>query len=401
MRVIVIGAGLAGLAAADALCREGCEILVLEARDRVGGRVCSVPFGDAVVERGAEFILPGNSAVTAAASRLGLSLVRKGTRYGDREPVGEAPLSPEAVRAGVEHLQSLPRTAGETVEALLARSALDPATVAAIRARLEVTCAHPASDLDAGVLGEGGSAFGAFDTHTVAGGNGRLAEALAALLVTETVRLSAPATAVRWAEDAVTVTAGGRAYSADRAVIAVPASVIGEIAFDPPLPDTKARALRRVRYGQAAKLFVALRAPAAPSATLSVPGRFWCYTQLAADGRPASYVAAFAGTAQALSQLEVTAGPRRWLDALAALRPDLELDGGSATLSTWADDPWVRGAYSAPAAAAPLDDAELRRPVGRLAFAGEHTAGSEHGTMEGALRSGVRAAHDMLSATLG
>ena len=59
-RVGVIGAGFSGLAAADALRAGGAEVTVLEARDRVGGRVWSVPFGEgAVVERGAEFILPG------------------------------------------------------------------------------------------------------------------------------------------------------------------------------------------------------------------------------------------------------------------------------------------------------------------------------------------------------
>ena len=58
----------------------------------------------------------------------------------------------------------------------------------------------------------------------------------------------------------------------------------------------------------------------------------------------------------------------------------------------------MRGAYSAPSAAAPLDTAELTRPAGPVAFAGEHTAGAMHGTMEGALRSGVRAARDLLAA---
>ena len=88
MRVIVVGAWFAGLAAAEALVRAGADVEVLEARDRVGGRVWSVPFAGAVVERGAEFILPANETVTATAKRLGLPLVRKGTLYGRREPRG-------------------------------------------------------------------------------------------------------------------------------------------------------------------------------------------------------------------------------------------------------------------------------------------------------------------------
>ena len=84
-RVVVVGAGLAGLAAADALRAGGIEVTVLEARDRVGGRVWSVPFAGSVAERGAEFILPQNTAVESLAARFHLPLVRKGTPYGRRK----------------------------------------------------------------------------------------------------------------------------------------------------------------------------------------------------------------------------------------------------------------------------------------------------------------------------
>ncbi len=87
-RVVVLGAGFAGLAAADALRERGSEVTVLEARDRVGGRVWSVPFAGSMVERGAEFILPQNTTIESLAKRFGLSLVRKGTPYGRRAPRG-------------------------------------------------------------------------------------------------------------------------------------------------------------------------------------------------------------------------------------------------------------------------------------------------------------------------
>ena len=397
MRAVVIGAGFAGLAAADELQRAGVEVQVLEARDRVGGRVWSVPFGDATIERGAEFILPGNSAVTETAQRFGLRLIRKGLRYGDRVPAGGEPVSSEQVRSGVQSLSTVPGRAGETLEGVLARAELPAAVKQAICARIEVSCGYPAGDLDAAVVREGAAAFGDFDTHSVQGGNATIAEALAAAVGAQRIQLSAPVERVRWGSGQVEVSAGGAELVADTAVVAVPACALDAIAFDPPLPPSKASALRGVRYGQAAKLFVALRAPAPPSATLSVPGRFWCYTQLLADGLPASFVAAFAGTSQALVELDVAAGPRRWASAVAALAPELELDLDSAILSTWSDDPWARGAYSAPSASSPLDHRELMRPIGRLAFAGEHTAGELHGLMEGALRSGARAAHDLLA----
>jgi monoamine oxidase len=168
------------------------------------------------------------------------------------------------------------------------------------------------------------------------------------------------------------------------------------ITFEPALPPDVASAAQSVRYGQAAKLFVALRAPAPPSATLSVPGRWWCYTQLGPDGRPAPFVGAFAGSPGALERLEVSAGPERWLGELERLRPDLELDPDTALLSTWEGDPWARGAYSAESATSAIETETFRRSLGPLAFAGEHTAGSWHGLMEGALRSGVRAAQQLL-----
>ena len=105
MRVIVAGAGLAGLSAADVLQSAGADVQVLEASDRVGGRVWSVPFFDlATVERGAEFVLPGASALGELAERFGLQLARKGMTYGNREPRGEEPVTTAELVAAVESL---------------------------------------------------------------------------------------------------------------------------------------------------------------------------------------------------------------------------------------------------------------------------------------------------------
>src|SRR4051812_29567866 len=88
-RVAVVGAGPAGLAAATGLVRGGHDVVVLEARDRVGGRVWSQRLRNgAVVEMGAEFILPGNTVVEDTVRRLGLGLWEKGMAYGRREPRG-------------------------------------------------------------------------------------------------------------------------------------------------------------------------------------------------------------------------------------------------------------------------------------------------------------------------
>jgi monoamine oxidase len=399
MKAVVVGAGFAGLAAAASLADAGAEVEVFEARDRVGGRVWSVPFAGGVVERGAEFILPGNETVIATAQRLGLPLVRKGTQYGDREPKGdEHAVSREQVAAAAARISSDPSPAsspGATLADALKSYRLDPAVAEAIRARVEVSCGYPADDLEPSVLRETGAAFGPFDTYTVEGGNDRIARELAAGLG-ESVHLASPVRRVAWDEGGVRIRAGSHVVVADAAVLAVPASTLGAISFDPPLPDDTTAAMLGVRYGQAAKLFVPLGSPAPPSATLSVPGRFWCWTQLGADGAPAPFVGAFAGTPRALERLSVRAGPTEWLTALRSLRPDLELDPGDVLISTWQDDPWARAAYSAESVSSPIRTEVLIRPVGPLAFAGEHTAGEWHAQMEGALRSGERAAQQLL-----
>ena len=178
----------------------------------------------------------------------------------------------------------------------------------------------------------------------------------------------------------------------DAVVVAVPAPATDGIAFDPPLPAWKADALARVVYGQAAKLAVPLLAQAQASSVLSVPEHFWTWTAKDGDGAVAPLVTAFAGRGRLWTRCGWMTGPERYLERVAALRADLELDGAAAVLSTWPD-----GAYSArqPDRPADLDD-RLEATVGRIAFAGEHTERHWYSTMEGALRSGERAARQLL-----
>jgi monoamine oxidase len=397
-RVVVVGAGLAGLAAADALHRAGMDVTVLEARDRVGGRVWSVPFAGGIVERGAEFVLPCNTAIEALASRFGLRLAPKGTPYGRREPRGAEAVSPADLEAAFDRIAAGYAPPGtKTLADAIARLELEPRLAALIRARLEVSMGHPASDLRSDVLGEGAATFGDFESYTVAGGNAELARALAGEL-SGRIHLSSPVRSLGWNEEGVNVWTDGDELTARAAVIAIPTAPLADIHFEPALRGPTAEALESVRYGQNAKLFVRLRAPSPPSAIMSVSRRFWSYTQLDARGEPAPFVTAYAGTTDAVQALADPESLGVWIEELAALRPDLELDPEAALLSTWHDDPWVRGSYSARSVSSPLRDAELSTPLGPLFFAGEHTAGDWHGLMEGALRSGERAAGQLLEA---
>ncbi len=400
MRVVVVGAGFAGLAAADALRAGGSEVTVLEARDRVGGRVWSVPFGDgAVVEHGAEFILPDYEVMESLAKRFGIPLVRKGTPYGRRVPVGEEAVEEARLEATFERIGQGPPAGAASVAAAIAALELEPRLAALLRTRVAISNGHPVDDLDVSVLEESASTFGDFANHTLAGGNMRLAEALATELG-DLVHLSSPVRRVRSSDAGVSVATDDGVLDADAAVIAIPTIPLGEIEFDPPLEGATASALRAVTYGQNSKLFVRLRAPAPPSAVMSVAGHFWTYTQLGAAEEAAPFLVGYAGTRSAIEALGGGEGPERWLAATLALRTDLDLDPdpAAAFVSNWHDDPWVRGSYSARSLASPIRDEDLQRPIGPLFFAGEHTAGAWHGLMEGALRSGHRAAQQVLAA---
>jgi monoamine oxidase len=397
MRVVVIGAGLAGLAAADELRRAGSEVTVLEARNRVGGRVWSRRLENgAVIEMGAEFVLPGNTRVRELAERLGVGLWDKGMRYGEREARGAPGLDDEslgrAVRLVTDALAQRGGT-GESVAELLGRLPLDGAAREAILARAEVSAASPADLVPAGDLA-GVAQLNAEPSPSIAGGNQRLAEALAAPLG-ESLRLATPARSVLWRGEGVRVGVDDGEVEADACVIAVPAGVIDRLEFHPPLPERQADALASIRYGHAAKLFVPLRSAPDLSAVLSVPERYWAWTATGAGGRVQPVLSAFAGSPAALERLGIADGADRWLASLASLRDDLELQPAGAVLSTWTDDPWARGAYSVgrPPSAARI----LSQRLGPLTFAGEHTAEDFPSLMEGALRSGQRAARVLAS----
>jgi monoamine oxidase len=137
---------------------------------------------------------------------------------------------------------------------------------------------------------------------------------------------------------------------------------------------------------------------AAPSAVQSVPGKFWTWTAADATGQVQPVLHAFGGTEEGLAALAIVDGPATWASRAAALRPELAVDTGRALLSTWNDDPWAGESYSAPTVGVAGGDEELlAAPAGRVHFAGEHTAGAWAGLMEGALRSGERAARELLA----
>ncbi|WP_173868548.1 flavin monoamine oxidase family protein [Streptomyces albus subsp. chlorinus] len=396
VRVTVVGAGLAGLTAARALEAAGHTVLVVEARDRVGGRVWSQQLDNGVwFERGAEFIEDGQTAVHRLAGELGIRLSPTGMSYSDREPrdlVGT--VARGDVLAGVEALRTSAPTG--TVAEALERIALPGRVRRAIAARLRVSFAQDPARLGVEVLRHDAASFSGREAYRCEGGNQQLALRAAAELngrillghVVESIAWSQHGVLVRWH--------GGQAASA-ACVVTTPATVWRRLGFEPDLPAWKAGLLDRIEYSHAAKIAAPLESRPDPSAVLSVDHAFWTWTATRGEQPAEPAVHAFAGSSEALRGLAVVDGPGRWLTALQDLRPELAIDHHSAVLSTWDDDPWALGAYSTGSLGGSADIAALRAPVGPIHFAGEHTAGDWFALMEGAIRSGQRAAEEIRS----
>ena len=270
---------------------------MLEARDRVGGRVWSRQLDNgAVVEMGAEFLLPGNTAIRDLAGRLGLGLWDKGMRYGRREPRGGIGVTRQELDDAV---QAAGRALAATPPELSARRFLDeldaaPGAREALLARVEISSANTADTVAARDIG-GIAHIDDDPAPSIAGGNqGDRAEAR---------RRPGRAPGLAGGADRL---ARGRRAAERRRGRARCGRLRDRGARDRARPDRlragacppswRARS-RRVRYGHAAKLFVPLRAPAAPSAVMSVAERYWTWTATGAGPESQPVVSAFAGSA--------------------------------------------------------------------------------------------------------
>jgi monoamine oxidase len=381
MHAIVVGAGLAGLHAAWRLERRGHRVTVLEARERVGGRTLSLTLPDGTVaERGGEFIAPSQDAIRGLCAELEIELVPHGFSFDRRDTPGLGRPSVEE-RAATEAAVAAATTAGMSVADAWAAAGLRDGE---LYRRLATSSTVPLERVAAL-----GADHGYDDADRVSGGNQRIALTLAERL-DGPVRTGVAVTAVLQDGDGVRVAcAGGEVVEGDAAVIAVPLPLLREL--DVELPGTVRDALAATEFGDAAKLHLPLRSAVPPDSTQAPGEQWWVWSREA-------LLSGFAGGAAAVAALRVDEGPETWARAAAAVRPDAE-PAGEALVMHWGAEPFTRGSYSMPGLGrTPGHDAALTAPFGRIALAGEHTAGDRAASMDGAVWSGARAAEALSGA---
>ena len=401
----MVGAGLAGLAAALELKDRGIPVAVLEGRDRVGGRVWSTTLTNgAVVELGAEWIMDSDDEVLGAADRFGLVVAETGADYRRREAWGPGAAPAEAQD---EFLTAANRACAALDEAKTATLSLgafldsvpgDDDARRAVKTRLAGTCGQDLARVTVRIT-EGEHAFSVGPGHyfRLDAGNQRLPLAMAEEV--GDVRLGHVVDAVSHDAEGVTVHLGERQERAEAVVLAVPAPIAARLRVTPALPEPLATALRELPMGVAAKFAVATKGRPTVRSRQSTERSMWCWVANDAQGHARRCLASFAGSPAAQDDLGISRGREIvWLETLRAMNPDLEFHG-EPVMYAWADDPFALGAYSAWDAVSWERADVFAEPVGRMMFAGEHTGGrADYATMNAAIRSGRRAAEQVLAA---
>jgi monoamine oxidase len=437
--VVVVGAGFAGLAAARELTAGGASVVVLEARDRVGGRVLNHELGDGkVVEVGGQWIGPTQVRLAALAGKLGVETFRTHAagdnllEYGGdiRRYTGTIPRINPAVLVDVEQAQRrlnrLARTVpldapwkapnarrldGQTAATWMRRNMATRSGRMLLELGVEAVWAAQPEDLSLlhvlFYIHSAGSLERLFDTEGGAqqdrfvGGSQLVAIRMAEELGEDRLVLGAPVRRIEHGPDGVTVHSDETAARGRQAIVAIPPPLAGRIAYDPPLPGYRDQLTQRMPLGTVAKCMAVYDEPfwrdeglSGQAASDVGPVRVM-YDNSPPDGSPGVLLGFLEGRhARELGRLRPDERRTAVVDCLARVFGPRAASPDDFVERLWAEEEWTRGCYGChmPTGAWTGYGAALRAPIGPLHWAGAEYAHVWNGYMDGAVRSGEAAA---------
>jgi monoamine oxidase len=441
--VCVVGAGYAGLTCARRLQQGGKSVVVLEARDRIGGRIWTYRLADgSPVDRGGGWLGPRHAAIFGLAREVGVStyktwvkgahlLVAEGRtrRYTGLIPkisplaIATIALAQMKINRMAKHVPvEAPWTAKRALEwdsrsvawwlersgirTLVARDLFEMAVRGLFTGDLHETSllhllflARSHGSIDTLFRIEGGA-----QENLVEGGAGSIAERVADALG-DSVRLHAPVRSITQRSDHVVVDAGDLTVSARHAVVTVPPALALEISFDPALPEDRLTLYRNAVAGPETKTLVVYDEPFwrgdGFSGQSSEPGSA---SEVTLDATPASgspgVIASFTfgPVAARVDALDAAERRRSVLGSLTARFGQRAASPCDFIETSWWKEHWTRGCSMAhlPPGILTRFGPLLRQPFGRVHWAGTETATTSHGAIDGAVRSGERAAAEIL-----